>query len=180
MQNLADRDMGVRIRQKWLGITCLVIQFNVPEIVPEMDIQLYQMADLEVVEGDSTTLHCCWRVVNQSKFRVSWNKTEVQTLHQPTAVRYDGEGCGSALSPVNHSQVGYANLTLTNVTHNHAGRYICKVTRERPILIQLEGNGTTITVMERLRPTNGTTLQSMCSLPQSLTLFIFQTKSIFT
>ena len=133
-----------------------------------------------VVEGDSATLQCCWRAVNHSLFRVNWLKNEVQTVHQPTAVRYDREGCGSALSPVNHGTCGCADLTLTNITHNHTGCYVCKGVRDKPILVQFRGNGTTITVTERLRPTNGTTLQSMFSLPQRLILFIFQTKSIFT
>ncbi|CAL8384155.1 unnamed protein product [Arctogadus glacialis] len=127
------------------------------EIVPEKDIKLYQTADLEVVEGDSVTLHCCWTGVNHTHYRADWWKNAVTILHQLTALTNDGEGCGSALSPVNNVTCGGCfNLTLLNVTRNHAGRYVCKVTKKRPILIQFAGNGTMITVKERKSPTNGT------------------------
>ena len=121
---------------------------------------MYQTADLEVVEGDSVTLHCCWTAVNHQQYRVNWLKNEVKIPHQPTAVRYDGEGCGSALSPVNNGACGCAALTLPNVTRNHTGRYVCQVIQERPVFIQYCGNGTMITVMERRSPTNGTTQES--------------------
>ncbi|CAL8377455.1 unnamed protein product [Gadus morhua 'NCC'] len=121
------------------------------------DIKLYETADVEVSEGGSITLHCCLRAVNPKKYKVNWLKNEDQILHQPTAVRYEGEGCGSALSPVNNGACGCATLTLPNVIRNHAGRYVCKVTIDRPKLIQFCGNGTMITVTERRSPTNGTT-----------------------
>ena len=122
--------------------------------------KLYETADLEVVEGDSATLHCCWTAVNHQQYRATWFKDEVEII-QPTAVRYDREGCGSALSPVNNGTCGCATLTLHNVTRNHAGRYVCRVTRDRPVLIQFRGNGTMITVTERASPTNDTTQKSM-------------------
>ncbi|XP_056431540.1 uncharacterized protein LOC130369944 isoform X4 [Gadus chalcogrammus] len=121
------------------------------------DIKLYETADVEVLEGDSVTLHCGLRAVNPKKYRMKWLKYKGQILQKPTAVRYDGEGCGSALSPVNNGTCGCATLTLPNVTRNHAGRYICQVTIDRPILIQYWGNGSMITVTERRSPTNGTT-----------------------
>ncbi|XP_059933301.1 uncharacterized protein LOC132475922 isoform X2 [Gadus macrocephalus] len=121
------------------------------------DIKLYETADVEVSEGDSVTLHCGLRLINPKKYKVNWLKYKGQIPHQPTAVRYDGEGCGSALSPVNNGTCGCATLTLPNVTRNHAGRYICQVTIDRPILIQYWGNGTMITVTERRSPTNGAT-----------------------
>ncbi|XP_030195076.1 uncharacterized protein LOC115530037 isoform X2 [Gadus morhua] len=131
------------------------------EIVQGKDIKLYQTADLEVVEGDSVTLHCCWTAVNDQQYRADWLKNEVRILYQPTAVRYDGEGCGSALSPVNNGACGCAALTLPNVTRNHTGRYVCKVNKERPVFIQSWGNGTMITVTERRSPTNGTTQERL-------------------
>ncbi|CAL8384165.1 unnamed protein product [Arctogadus glacialis] len=130
------------------------------EIVQGKDIKLYQTADLEFIEGDSVTLHCCWTAVNHQQYRANWLKNEVKILHQPTAVRYDREGCGSALSPVNNGACGCATLTLPNVTRNHTGRYVCQVTKERPMFIQLTGNGTMITVTERWSPTNGTTQEN--------------------
>ncbi|XP_056431533.1 uncharacterized protein LOC130369941 isoform X2 [Gadus chalcogrammus] len=131
------------------------------EIVQGKDIKLYQTADLEVVEGDSVTLHCCWTAVNDQQYRADWLKNEVRILHQPTAVRYEGEGCGSALSPVNNGTCGCATLTLPNVTRNHTGHYVCKVTKVRPVFIQFWGNGTMITVTERRSPTNGTTQERL-------------------
>ncbi|CAL8384163.1 unnamed protein product [Arctogadus glacialis] len=121
------------------------------------NIKLYEKADLEVSEGDSITLHCCLRATNPKKYRVNWLKNEDQPLRQTTGIRYDREGCGSALSPSNNGTCGCATLTLPNLTRNHAGRYVCQVTKERPILIQSWGNGTMITVTERGSPTNGTT-----------------------
>ena len=133
----------------------------VPETFTKDDIKLYETADLEVAEGDSVTLHCCLRAVNPEKYRMNWLKYKGPILQQQTAVRYDGEGCGSALSPVNNGACGCATLTLPNVTRNHAGRYVCQVTMEKPILNQYWGNGTMITVTERRSPTNGTTQKSM-------------------
>uniref|UniRef100_A0A8C5ARW0 Ig-like domain-containing protein n=1 Tax=Gadus morhua TaxID=8049 RepID=A0A8C5ARW0_GADMO len=125
------------------------------------DIKVYQTADLEVIEGDSVTLHCCWTAVNHTHYRAVWRKN-VTILHQQTAVKNDGEGCGSALSPVNNVTCGCAALTLPNVTRNHTGRYICQVSINKPTLIQFCGNGTMITVRER-RSNEGT-----FSLPQRL------------
>ncbi|CAL8377453.1 unnamed protein product [Gadus morhua 'NCC'] len=97
-------------------------------------------------------------------YEVPHEDSEVDgTQHQlvqkgpPMAVRYDREGCGSALSPVNNGACGCATLTLPNLTRNHAGRYVCEVTMERPMFIQFGRSGTMITVWERRSPTNGTT-----------------------
>ena len=146
---------------------CVCVCEIVPEIVTGKDIKMYQTEDLEVIEGDSVTLHCCWTAVNHTQYEVIWLKNEVRILHQPTAVRYDREGCGSALSPVNNGACGCAALTLPNVTRNHTGGYVCKVTMNRPILIQLRGSGTMITVTERRIPNSGTTQESMSFLSQS-------------
>ncbi|CAL8384157.1 unnamed protein product [Arctogadus glacialis] len=81
------------------------------------------------------------------------------------ALRYDREGCGSALSPVNNGTCGCATLTLPNVTRNHTGRYVCKVNKERPVLMKSWGKSTMITVTERLSPTNGTTIKAFDCLP---------------
>ncbi|CAL8376807.1 unnamed protein product [Boreogadus saida] len=146
--------------------------------------KLYEMADVEVSEGDSVTLHCCLRAINPKKYRVNWLKNEGQILHQPTAVRYDGEGCGSALSPVNNGTCGCATLTLANVTRNHTGRYVCKVTMDKPKLIQYLGNGSMITVTERRSPTNGTTQKNSAehaamSFPVVLSLGIVMAAAFF-
>ena len=133
----------------------------VPETFTKDDIKLYETADVEVSEGDSVTLHCGLRAVNPEKYRMNWLKYKGPILQQQTAVRYDGEGCGSALSPVNNGACGCATLTLPNVTRNHAGRYVCQVTIDKPILNQHWGNGTMITVTERRSPTNGTTQKSI-------------------
>ncbi|CAL8384159.1 unnamed protein product [Arctogadus glacialis] len=143
-----------------------------PETFTEDDIKLYQTEDLEVVKGDSVTLHCCWTAVNHQQYGVNWLKNEVRILIQPTAVRYDGEGCGSALSPVNNGTCGCATLTLPNVNRNHTGRYVCQVTKERPIFIQLRGNGTMITVMERRSPTNGTTQENSTKNATPVTVIV--------
>ncbi|CAL8384171.1 unnamed protein product [Arctogadus glacialis] len=130
------------------------------EIVQGKDIKVYQTADLEVVEGDSVTLHCCWTGANHTQYRAEWRKIEDTIPHQPPAVTDDGAGCVSALSPVNNGTSGWATLTLLNVTRNHTGRYICKVTINKPMLIQFCGNGTMITVRERRSPNNGTTQEN--------------------
>ncbi|CAL8377432.1 unnamed protein product [Gadus morhua 'NCC'] len=129
------------------------------EIVQGKDIKVYQTADLEVIEGDSVTLHCCWTAVNHTHYRAVWRKN-VTILHQQTAVKNDGEGCGSALSPVNNGTCVCATLTLPNVTRNHTGRYVCEMTKVKPILIPFRENGTMITVTERRSPTNGTTQEN--------------------
>ena len=138
---------------------------------------MYQTADLEVVEGDSSTLHCCWTGAHHTQYRADWLKNEVKITHQLTALTSNWEGCGLDLSPVNNGTCSCVNLTLLNVTRNHTGRFVCKVIMNRPILIQFRGSGTMIIVRERRNPT---TQESMFSLPQSLVLFLFQTKSIFS
>ncbi|CAL8377447.1 unnamed protein product [Gadus morhua 'NCC'] len=81
------------------------------------------------------------------------------------AVTDNGEGCGSALSPVNYGTCGCDTLTLANVTRNHSGRYVCQVSINKPMLIQFRGNGTMITIRERRSPTNGATQQNASLWP---------------
>ncbi|XP_030194926.1 uncharacterized protein LOC115529919 isoform X1 [Gadus morhua] len=123
------------------------------EIVPEKDIKVYQTADLEVVEGDSKTLHCCWTGANHTQYRAHWWKNEDTITHQLTALTNNWEGCGLDRSPVKNGTCSCVNLTLLNVTRNHTGRFVCKVIMNRPILIQFRGSGTMIIVRERRNPT---------------------------
>ena len=136
---------------------CLVL-----ETFTKNDIKMNETEDLEVVEGDNATLHCCWTDIERQKYPVNWTKDEVQIVHQPAVVTCDNGTC-------------CATLTLHNVTRNHTGRYSCQLTIVRPIFMKLWGNGTMITVKERQSPTNGTMQKSMFSLTQRLVLFIFQT-----
>ena len=128
---------------------------------------MYQTADLEVVEGDSSTLHCCWTGANHTQYRADWWKNEDTITHQLTALTNNWEGCGLDRSPVKNGTCSCVNLTLLNVTRNHTGRFVCKVIMNRPILIQFRGSGTMIIVRERRNPT---TQESMFSLPQSFFL----------
>ena len=125
----------------------------------------HQSTDVEVVEGNSAVISCCWKA-NITNSSVAWSKDGAQLKN----IIYD-----AAWSSPNTDRI-CANLTLPNVTRNHSGRYFCKVTIDIPTLKVFEGNGTTITVTERQNRLNDTMGKSMFFCPQVLLCFTSKQK----
>lgn len=93
-----------------------------------------QTPDISVREGDTLTINCCWTLEAQ-RFIVNW-------LKNGTILKI--------LQLVNFSEAldksSCLNLTLTNISQEDSGRYICRVLTELPSYTVLEGNGTVLTV----------------------------------
>ena len=87
-----------------------------------------QSPDLSVEEGETVNIACCW-TLHFEKVRVNWLK--------------------KSFNFKNHSQgSNCSHLTLSNVTREDSGTYICRVIVEVPVLTIKEGNGTVITVVD--------------------------------
>ncbi|KAL3046662.1 hypothetical protein OYC64_004615 [Pagothenia borchgrevinki] len=92
-----------------------------------------QSPDLSVEEGETVNITCCWPLQFES-VTVNWMKhdTELESFNFK-----------------NHSQgSNCSHFTLSNVTREDSGTYICRVTVEIPVLTIKEGNGTVITVVD--------------------------------
>ncbi|XP_031707390.1 uncharacterized protein LOC116385800 [Anarrhichthys ocellatus] len=100
-----------------------------------------QSADVSVVEGETVNISCCW-TPEFERLRVQWleNQTDMKKILYLKNLSH-----GSL--PEETSDC--SNLTITNVTREDSGRYICKVTVDIPVLTVVEGNGTVITVTAR-------------------------------
>ncbi|XP_031707391.1 uncharacterized protein LOC116385801 [Anarrhichthys ocellatus] len=100
-----------------------------------------QSADVSVVEGETVNISCCW-TPEFERLRVQWleNQTDMKEILYLKNLSH-----GSL--PEETSDC--SNLTITNVTREDSGGYICKVTVDIPVLTVVEGNGTVITVTAR-------------------------------
>uniref|UniRef100_A0A3Q2DY66 Ig-like domain-containing protein n=1 Tax=Cyprinodon variegatus TaxID=28743 RepID=A0A3Q2DY66_CYPVA len=96
-----------------------------------------QSPDISVLERQTGRISCCWTVKAQ-RVGVKWIKN--QTMIEQRIVINEPEVSQNERPHV------CSVLILTNLTSRDSGRYICKVSVELPILTEVEGNGTTITV----------------------------------
>ncbi|XP_015259947.1 PREDICTED: uncharacterized protein LOC107104463 [Cyprinodon variegatus] len=99
-----------------------------------------QSPDISVLERQTGRISCCWTVKAQ-RVGVKWIKN--QTMIEQRIVINEPEVSQNERPHV------CSVLILTNLTSRDSGRYICKVSVELPILTEVEGNGTTITVKAR-------------------------------
>ncbi|KAM3590175.1 uncharacterized protein V6R79_005270 [Siganus canaliculatus] len=127
-------------RMKLLVICLLVVFLHVVSCSSaSSDFAVIQRTDVTVSEGDTVELSCCW-TVEYEKITVHWfkNKTIVQSK------RFKINDMNKDLMK---KKSDCWNLTLTAVTEQDAGTYICKVTVDIPLYVTAEGSGTVITVM---------------------------------
>ncbi|XP_054457445.1 uncharacterized protein LOC129093447 isoform X2 [Anoplopoma fimbria] len=101
-----------------------------------------QTPDVSVVEGETVNITCCW-TLEYERIRVCWLKNLIemnaQIFFSKNAIQ------GSLLKET----FNCSHLTLTNVTSEDSGRYICNVAVDIPALLRVEGNGTVVTVTAR-------------------------------
>ncbi|XP_033992266.1 kin of IRRE-like protein 3 [Trematomus bernacchii] len=90
-----------------------------------------QSPDLSVEEGETVNITCCWPLEFES-VSVNWlkNDTELESFN----FKNQGSNC--------------SHFTLSSVTREDSGTYICRVIVEIPVLTIKEGNGTVITVVD--------------------------------
>ncbi|KAM9425522.1 uncharacterized protein KZ484_010535 isoform 2-T2 [Pholidichthys leucotaenia] len=103
--------------------------------VSSSELAVTQTRHLSVKKGETINITCCWSE-NFTRTRVSWikNYTVIQK-----SIHFQNED-----SPNRNC----STLTLVNITHSNSGRYICEVSAEIPILSQVNGSGTVITVVD--------------------------------
>ncbi|XP_074480139.1 uncharacterized protein LOC141760924 isoform X4 [Sebastes fasciatus] len=102
------------------------------------------------MEGETVTITCCG-TPEFYRMRIIWlkNQTKMKTETFVLKDHYKGD---SLQQETSHC----SNLTFTNVTREDSGRYICTVTVEIPLLTEVEGYGTVITVTARNNTTDNT------------------------
>uniref|UniRef100_A0A3P9QE30 Ig-like domain-containing protein n=1 Tax=Poecilia reticulata TaxID=8081 RepID=A0A3P9QE30_POERE len=101
--------------------------------------------DVSVQEGETAKITCCW---NGSADRVRFRWLKIQTLIESKTVIDQSTGFQ------NEQKNRCSLLTIETTTRDDSGKYICKVTVEIPVLMEVEGNGTTITVTARKNPSD--------------------------
>ncbi|XP_032437877.1 uncharacterized protein LOC116732054 [Xiphophorus hellerii] len=106
-----------------------------------------QRPDFSVQEGETGNITCCWKGAAE-RVRINWLKN--QTLIENKSVI--NQSTGSKNEQKNKCSV----LIIENMTRSDSGKYICKVSVEIPRLTEVEGKGTTITVIARENITKST------------------------
>ncbi|XP_033962465.1 uncharacterized protein [Pseudochaenichthys georgianus] len=98
-----------------------------------------QSPDFSVTEGETVNIACCWPL-EFGRVRVNWMK------HDTHVGSFNLKNLSQGSLQKETSKC--SNLTLINVTREHSGTYICRVTLEIPVLTIHKGNGTVITVVD--------------------------------
>ncbi|XP_039887728.1 transmembrane and immunoglobulin domain-containing protein 2-like [Simochromis diagramma] len=115
-----------------------------------------QSPDVSVMEGETVNITCCWAGTFE-RFRVNWLKN--QTVIKREAKLNQSHGSlkkeAKTCSPLN----------ISNIRPEDSGTYICKVTVEIPSLTEATGNGTIITVGEKMMNNNNHTDSTPSSSP---------------
>ncbi|XP_047242438.1 uncharacterized protein LOC124881006 [Girardinichthys multiradiatus] len=104
-----------------------------------------QSPDVSFHEGETGNISCCWKEKN-GRVNIKWLKN--QTLVENKTV------INQSTSSQNKQANSCTVLIFPNFAIRDSGRYICEVTVEIPMLLKVEGNGTTITVTARGNTTN--------------------------
>uniref|UniRef100_A0A673WE49 Ig-like domain-containing protein n=1 Tax=Salmo trutta TaxID=8032 RepID=A0A673WE49_SALTR len=120
--------------------------------------------NVTVTEGDTVQIQCCWNT-NVSRATVNWHK-EGHTEIKYNSLLVNNRQCHDRASQQTVA-CNCSHWTISNLTRNHTGTYICKVTLEIPSLIESVGNGTRITVTVREHKSQG---EYGCSYPEQLTV----------
>lgn len=114
-------------------------------------------SSITVNEGDSAQITCCW---NKIRVKVAWYINETRLS-------------GVNVQRQENQTQNCSTLHLTNILKNDTGHYVCKVTQDIPVLVQVKGNGTDLSVSVRQRE-NTTTGKILLS--QYYFLYTFQLK----
>ncbi|XP_007555929.1 uncharacterized protein LOC103140630 [Poecilia formosa] len=106
-----------------------------------------QSPDVSVQEGETANISCCWKGTAE-RVRITWLKNQTLIKNKTNI----NQSTGFHDEKKNKCSV----LIIETMTRNDSGKYICKVTVEIPVLKEVEGKGTTITVTARENPTKST------------------------
>ncbi|XP_053271549.1 uncharacterized protein LOC128429784 [Pleuronectes platessa] len=93
-----------------------------------------QTPDVSVTEGDALNITCCFNSMAE-RIKFYWQKNLKEIGNQVIFVNYRSHSCST--------------LTFTYIKIEDSGKYICNVNAEIPFRVQMEGNGTVITVVPR-------------------------------
>uniref|UniRef100_A0A8C7R9V8 Ig-like domain-containing protein n=1 Tax=Oncorhynchus mykiss TaxID=8022 RepID=A0A8C7R9V8_ONCMY len=111
--------------------------------IRDMLVVIQSPHNVTVTEGDSVQIQCCWNQ-NVSRGTVNWHKEgHIEIKYKSVLVTYSQ--CYDRASQQTVA-CNCSNWTISNVTRNYTGTYICKVSLEIPSLIESVGDGTRITV----------------------------------
>ncbi|KAM9717450.1 uncharacterized protein ACNS7B_021098 isoform 2-T2 [Menidia menidia] len=117
-----------------------------------------QSPDVTVTEGEAVDINCCW-TESLVRGRVKWFKN--QTVIKEELINQSQRS-------LNEQEKKCLTLNIP-IQPEAAGRYVCEVSVEIPILFTTKGNGTVITVTARLNQT-GTKGQEQQNSTSSLPL----------
>uniref|UniRef100_A0A3B3V5I8 Ig-like domain-containing protein n=1 Tax=Poecilia latipinna TaxID=48699 RepID=A0A3B3V5I8_9TELE len=106
-----------------------------------------QSPDVSVQEGETGNISCCFKGTAE-RVRITWLKNQT-LIKNKTDI---DQSTGFHIEQKNKCSV----LIIETMTRSDSGKYICKVTVEIPVLKEVEGNGTTITVRARENPSDST------------------------
>ncbi|XP_069571722.1 low affinity immunoglobulin gamma Fc region receptor II-like [Brachyistius frenatus] len=110
-----------------------------------------QTPDVSVVEGETVNITCCW-TEKIGRVRVNWFKNQTEITQEIFDLKKnDTNNCSM--------------LTFPNITKEHSGIYICKVSVEIPSLQLNTGNGSVITVLDKNGSDNNTAEGSSKNTP---------------
>ncbi|XP_036814148.1 transmembrane and immunoglobulin domain-containing protein 2 [Oncorhynchus mykiss] len=134
--------------------------------IRDMLVVIQSPHNVTVTEGDSVQIQCCWNQ-NVSRGTVNWHKEgHIEIKYKSVLVTYSQ--CYDRASQQTVA-CNCSNWTISNVTRNYTGTYICKVSLEIPSLIESVGDGTRITVTSQNTTNNDSSEEK---LPQLLPIMI--------
>ena len=120
--------------------------------IRDMLVVIQSPHNVTVTEGDTVQIQCCWNQ-HVSRGTVHWHKEgHIEIKYKSVLVTYSQ--CYDRASQQTVA-CNCSNWTISNVTRNYTGTYICKVSLEIPSLIESVGNGTRITVTFQNTTNNG-------------------------
>ncbi|KAA0719792.1 hypothetical protein E1301_Tti019124 [Triplophysa tibetana] len=98
--------------------------------------------NITVNEGESAEITCCWTqtTIETSNVKVVWLKNDTKVSAE------------NHLNQTSPSQ-NCSTLHITHITSEDEGEYVCKVTKDIPILTEGRGNKTILTVIKMYVPT---------------------------
>ncbi|XP_062240568.1 uncharacterized protein LOC133950333 isoform X2 [Platichthys flesus] len=96
-----------------------------------------QTPDVSVTEGDALNITCCFNSTSE-RMKFKWLKNQTEIGNQSSVLNNRSQG--SQMNP------SCSTLTFSNIEIEESGKYICKVDVDIPVYVQIEGNGTVITV----------------------------------
>ena len=112
--------------------------------------------EVTVKEGTTVHIHCCWNL-DIIRANVVWKKKNKCIDSTSFSIRDSVISKQCQEQAQHHGACNCSNLILSNITVNDSGLYICQVTIDIPVLVQSDGNGTSITVttIKQVNMTNG-------------------------